>query len=147
LIEKKNLIKLSGGEYVALELLESLYCGSPFVSPNGICLYGNSHEDFIVAFILPQKTYLTTWCQENSITETSYDKLLLNKQVKQAIANSFKDIATKNKRKNFEMIGDFILYDEEWTPENTMLTAAMKLKRENIYKKYKTDGEALYKKN
>jgi len=44
------------------------------------------------------------------------------------------------------MIGDFILYDEEWTPENTMLTAAMKLKRENIYKKYKTDGEALYKK-
>jgi len=44
------------------------------------------------------------------------------------------------------MIGDFILYDEEWTPENTMLTAAMKLKRENIYKKYKGDAEEIYKK-
>ena len=34
----KNLVKLAHGEYVAIESLESIYGGSPFVSPNGICV-------------------------------------------------------------------------------------------------------------
>jgi len=138
---KKNLIKLAHGEYVALENLESLYGGSPFVSPNGICLYGDSQENYIIAFVLPQKTYLQTWAQENGIPETQYEKLLQNKHVIQAVNQSFKDIAAKAKKKPFEVIGAFLLYDEEWTPENTMLTAAMKLKRENIYKKYRDNGD------
>jgi len=44
------------------------------------------------------------------------------------------------------MIADFTIYDEEWTPENELLTAAMKLKRENIVKKYKNDIDEMYKK-
>jgi len=57
----------------------------------------------------------------------------------------FDEIAIKNKKKTFEMIVDFLCYDEEWNPENELLTAAMKLKGENIIKRYKNDIDGLYK--
>ena len=35
-------IKTLKGEYVAIENLESLYAQSPFIAPNGICIFGKS---------------------------------------------------------------------------------------------------------
>ncbi len=36
------------------------------------------------------------------------------------------------------------MYDDEWTPENGMLTAAMKLLRRNIREHYRADIAAMY---
>jgi long-chain acyl-CoA synthetase len=143
---KKNLVKMAHGEYVALENLESIFGSSPFVSPNGLCLYGDSHEDHVVGVVIPQKTYVLTWAKENGITEDDYGKILAMPKVKAAIAQTFKDLGAQHKKKSFEMVADFCVYDEEWTPENEKLTAAMKLKRENIIKAYKSDIDAMYKK-
>jgi len=79
---KKNLVKLAHGEYVALENLESIYGTSPFVSPNGICIYADSFEDNIVAVLIPQKTYVETYAKENGFEEENYGKLLLNPKLK-----------------------------------------------------------------
>src|SRR5690606_4292933 len=64
---RKNLIKLAHGEYVALEALESLYGNSPFISPNGICVYGDPEKNHLVAMILPQETYVISWAKKNGI--------------------------------------------------------------------------------
>eukprot|EP01080_Neovahlkampfia_damariscottae_P004142 gene4142-7452_t len=141
---KKNLIKLSQGEYVALESLEMCYGASPFVSPNGICIYGDSLEDHIIAVIIPQKTYIESWMHENHMSEKSYSDVLNDEKLINDIKKSLKKLATEGKKKSFEEVVDFKLYDEEWTPDSGLLTAAMKLQRNNIYKKYEEDLKAMY---
>jgi long-chain acyl-CoA synthetase len=124
------------------------YGASPFISPNGICIFGDSLEDHIVAQIIPQKTYIETWMVENQITDKTYTEMLTDERLLSAIEKNLKKLAKDGKKKSFEEVGDnFKLYDEEWTPENEMLTAAMKLNRQNIYKKNADDLKALYAKN
>jgi len=119
------------------------YGASPFVSPNGICIYGDSLEDHIIAVVIPQKTYIETWMHEHQI-EKNYSEILNDEKLITEIKKSFSKLAKEGKKKAFEEVLDFKLYDEEWTPENTMLTAAMKLNRQNIYKKYEDDLKEMY---
>ena len=46
--------------------------------------------------------------------------------------------------KNFERIEDFSLLDEEWNPDNGLLTPTMKIKRSVIEEKFKENIETLY---
>jgi len=56
------------------------------------------------------------------------------------------DIAKQEKLKSIEHVQRICVVSDEWTPENGMLTAANKLKRQNIIAKYKPQLDALYSK-
>jgi len=91
---KKNLIKLAHGEYVAIESLESLYCQSKFIAPNGICVYGDSYKNTLVALILPQKSYVEKWASENEV-KGNFSELCKNKKLIKEVHDSLKAIAKK----------------------------------------------------
>jgi len=78
---KKNLVKLSHGEYVALENLEMIYGTSSFVSPNGICTYGDSFQDHVVAVVIPQKSHVLAFAKDNSISR-NYSDILKSEKLK-----------------------------------------------------------------
>jgi len=141
---KKNLVKMAHGEYVALENLESVFGNSPFVSPNGLMMYGDSYKNNIVAIMLPHQQYLLQWASENNITG-SVNELVNNEKVIKTVLNTFQELGVKNKKKKFEFIMAVKLVTGEWTPENGLLTAAMKLKRQDIVKFYQKDIDELYK--
>lgn len=48
--------------------------------------------------------------------------------------------------KYFEIPAEVLLTPEEWTPENGMLTAAMKLNRNKIFQTHKQEIQAILKK-
>jgi len=48
---------------------------------------------------------------------------------------------------NMEIIVGVILSDEEWTPQNNLVTATQKLNRRAIFERYKGDIEETYKKS
>lgn len=50
---KKNIFKLSQGEYIAPEKLEQAYLKSPYIFQ--IFVYGDSLHDVLVAVIIPDK--------------------------------------------------------------------------------------------
>jgi long-chain acyl-CoA synthetase len=142
---KKNLIKLSKGEYVALESLESVYSGSPFVAPNGICVYGDSYKAYLVALIIPQESYLKSWAHLHQIDGT-FVELCKNPLIIKAVLNSLQEQHDHNKKDKIDEINNLRLYPEEWTPENGLLTAAHKLKRSELFKKYEKDIAEMYEK-
>ncbi|VAI37336.1 unnamed protein product [Triticum turgidum subsp. durum] len=60
---KKNIFKLSQGEYVAVEVLESAYTQSQLVA--SVWVYGNSFESFLVAVVVPEKQAIEDWAALN----------------------------------------------------------------------------------
>lgn len=64
---KKNIFKLSQGEYVAVENIESKYLQCPLIT--SIWVYGNSFESFLVAVVVPDRKALEDWAAEHNLTD------------------------------------------------------------------------------
>ena len=67
---KKNIFKLSQGEYVIPDKVEQIISQSPYISQ--IFVYGDSLQSTIVAIIVPDKPFLEKWALGNQVSYTSY---------------------------------------------------------------------------
>ena len=59
---KKNIFKLSQGEYIAPEKLEGIYGLSPFIGQSFV--YGDSTTAHLVGIIVPEEPYVMKWAKE-----------------------------------------------------------------------------------
>jgi long-chain acyl-CoA synthetase len=142
----KNLVKLQGGEYIALERLESSYKSSYFVG--NICVHATPDAKQAIAIIVPHEGHLRSSLKNVSDVDANAElhKLCENPRVKEHV---LKDCNAQGKKAGFkpmEMLGAVILTPEEWTPESGMVTAAQKTQRKNIAKKFDAEIKAEYKK-
>ncbi|KAJ3377022.1 long-chain fatty acid-CoA ligase [Entophlyctis sp. JEL0112] len=145
---KKNLVKLSNGEYIAVEKLESNYKVSRFVQ--NICVYADPKQSFAVALVQPIEKevrnaamQLALYTTEN-ITYVDFAELCDRKEIRAVVLETFKDIAKTIGLKPAEIVGQVYLAHEEWTTQNGLLTAAMKLQRRDIVKKYEAEIRKMY---
>lgn len=122
----KNLVKNPYGEYIALEKLESIFKNSKFVL--NCCVFASGEVAKVVAIVQPQPNVLEA--RDNSIP------IKEDKELSDMIKKDLNQVGVKNGLKRFELVTDVIVVDEEWSPINNMLTAAMKLNRRTIYKTY-----------
>jgi len=143
---KKNLVKLDTGEYIALEKLETIYGNSPFVTPNGIMAYTDSHRSSVVAIIIPNQKILAKYAAENNLNADSMAQLVQDPKIVKAVLKSFEEEAQKANLHRTEYLTNVKLVLDEWSPENEMLTPSMKLQRGKIAKRYENEIDALYKK-
>jgi long-chain acyl-CoA synthetase len=138
---KKNLVKLSHGEYIALEKLESIYKCSHLVT--NICVYADSTRDRAVALIVAPEKEVERVGREINVHGT-FNEIFENLEVRK---HALKEIIAAVKAQGLrgaELIGDLYFCEEEWTPLNGMLTAAQKLRRNEIYKKYRKQIDDMY---
>jgi len=140
---KKNLVKLAMGEYVALEKLESVYVNVRFVLPNGICCIAHPDKMFLIALILVNRDAVLYLARQHRWGD-DVGALLAHPELRRAVQEALDKEAESVHLKPFEQIARFRLYDDTWTPENGMLTAAMKLQRRRIEEHYAADIDALY---
>lgn len=143
---KKNLVKLSHGEYVAVEKLQSIYQNSPFVEANGIYVHAEPSADYLVAVVVVRNSYLKDWINQHLHQQVENVKeYCKNEKVQQAVLESLKQEAKRSKLQNYEKIYKLYLVDDTWTVENGLLTAANKLKRNSIYEKYQSQIQSMIK--
>ncbi|KAK4693172.1 hypothetical protein P7C70_g8978, partial [Phenoliferia sp. Uapishka_3] len=139
---KKNLVKLAGGEYIALERLESVYKSCQYVS--NICLYADSQASKGMAIIFPHEGNLKALA---SLAPESHGDLALlctNDAVRDAVLKELNAVGKKAGLKPLETMQTVVLTPEEWTPQSGLMTAAQKLNRKAIEKKYKKEIDAAY---
>ncbi|KAJ3296881.1 long-chain fatty acid-CoA ligase [Rhizoclosmatium sp. JEL0117] len=142
---KKNLVKLANGEYIALEKLESMYKTSKFVQ--NICVYADPEQTYPVALIQPIEKELKATAaalDKNVTAEHELEELCSRKDIKNAVLASFAEIHKATKLQGAEKIGAVFISKEEWTPQNGLLTAAMKLQRKQITTTYAKEIKAMY---
>lgn len=138
---KKDLWKGPNGEYVALTKVEAALKLNEYVEMP-MC-YGKTGGDFPVALICPQKARIVALGRELGVSG-EFEALCQEKKIIDKVTESCRDQCKQQKLVEFEIPKKIALISELWTPENDLLTAAMKLKRPIIAQKHKEDIDRLY---
>ncbi|GLC41297.1 hypothetical protein PLESTB_001078100 [Pleodorina starrii] len=139
---KKNIFKLSQGEYVAVEALESTYKKATVVEQ--VWVYGNSFENCLVAVVVPNKEVITAWAQEAGV-KGDYDKDLLHvPKVNDYILSELVRVAKEDKLKGYEIVKAVHLDSVQFSVEEDLMTPSFKLRRPQLQAKYQQQIDAMY---
>ncbi|GAA6008643.1 hypothetical protein JCM10207_007189 [Rhodosporidiobolus poonsookiae] len=138
---KKNLVKLAGGEYIALERLESAYRACEYVA--AIMVHADSNANRPMAVIYPHEANLKTLASQHGVSG-DLSTMAHDQGIRDAVLKSLNAAGKKHGFKALEQLQTVVITDEEWTPHNGLLTAAQKLNRKAILTKYKKDIDAVY---
>jgi long-chain acyl-CoA synthetase len=136
---KKELLKTSGGKFIAPALVENKIKGNILIGQ--AALVGDKRK-YASMVISPNFAALETWAKSNGIQFSNHAELVENPTV----VAEYKRIVDKVNATlaQYETIKRFHLVPEEWTLETGEMTPSMKLKRRVINQKYQAVIEELY---
>lgn len=112
----KNLIKLSGGEYIALEKLETVYRGSQLVL--NIMIEASPEHARPIAVITPVEAALAEKAKEVGVDAHSMHN---NDKVRKIVLKDLQAQAKQGGLVGMEVVANVVITDEEWTPQNVSL--------------------------
>lgn len=140
----KNLVKLKGGEYIAIENMEMTYGNSSFVDAiaGGICCYGDGDMDRPVALMQLNEVVAMNWAKENGVSG-DFDTVKKSKELNAAVLKDMHNEGKKGGLSHLEKLVAITFLGEPWTPENGCLTAANKLQRRAVVEMFKDEYEAV----
>jgi long-chain acyl-CoA synthetase len=136
----KNLFKTSLGKYINPDVIEGKFAESGFIE--NIVVLGENQKH-AGALIVPDFTFLKTWCQKHEIKYTNPQEMINNSEVKKRYAEEVKKI-----NQNFgdtEKIKCYELVADEWSVANGILTPTLKVKRSVVKEMYKDLINKMYK--
>jgi len=139
---KKNIFKLSQGEYVAVENLENIFGLCPAI--DSIWVYGNSFQSYLVAVANPNQGALERWAEANDIHE-DFNSLCVNPKAKAYILGELSKIGKEKKVRGFEIIKAIHLDPVPFDIERELLTPTYKKKRPQMLKYYQNVIDEMYK--
>jgi long-chain acyl-CoA synthetase len=136
---KKDLIKTSGGKFIAPQPIENSLKLNPLV---GIAAILGDRRKFPAVIVSPNFVQLEDWARENSISFASRAELVTNPKV-QALYEGIVEGVNGNLAR-FEKLKRVLLVADEFTADNGSLTPTMKLRRRVIEERYRRQIDELY---
>ncbi|XP_046631197.1 long-chain-fatty-acid--CoA ligase 5-like [Daphnia pulicaria] len=140
---KKNIFKLSQGEYIAPEKIESIYIKSQYVSQAFV--HGESLKSCTVGVIVPDVESVKRYAEERGIPG-AHSVLCNMPEIKQLIMNDITDLGKKGGLKSFEQVKDIYLHPDAFSVQNGLLTPTLKSKRSELHSFFKSQLEYVYRK-
>lgn len=136
----KDLIKTSGGKYIAPQMIESTIGADHFIEQMAVI---GDQRKYVTALIVPSFIALEEYAKKHNISFTSREDLISKPEIiefyRQRIEEAQKELA------RFEKIKRFTLLPHEFTVESGEITPTLKIKRKAIADKYKDIIDAMYK--
>ena len=136
---KKELMKTSGGKYIAPQPVESKLKVDALVSQ--AALIGDNRK-FVSVLISPNFKELESWAKKNGVNESDHAKLAGDPKVKKMYEGIIQKV--NGSLAHFESIKKVTVVPDEWSVEEGELTPSLKLKRRVIVEKYKDQIEKMY---
>ena len=131
---RKDLCKLQGGEYVALGKVESILVRSRFIER--AMVYALSSSNYCVAVVTVDEAAVRQIDPGYFSAADALELLVGDERIAGEVARDAIATCRQAKLAKFEIPQKLLLVPDEWTVENGLLTAAMKLKREALKSKY-----------
>ena len=129
-------MKLQGGEYIALERLESTYKSCNLVS--NICVHATVDATQPIAIIVPHEGHLRASLPDED-PHAPLATLCANAKVNALVLRECNAAGKKSGFKGIEMLQAVVLTADEWTPESGLVTAAQKVQRKKIAERFDTE--------
>jgi long-chain acyl-CoA synthetase len=128
---KKEIFKLSGGKYIAPQMIENKLKTSNLIEQ--VMVIG-ANEKFASALISPNFPLLHDWCAEHKIHFQNNEELI---KIPEVVEKIQKEVQIVNKTLgSHEQISRIRLVCEEWTPVSGELSPTLKLRRNVVAVKY-----------
>jgi long-chain acyl-CoA synthetase len=136
---KKDLIKTSGGKFIAPQPIEAKLKLSPLVAHP--IVIGNGRK-FASAIISPNFPALEQWARERGIAFHSREELVSDPKVLEEFHRILADV--NRDLAHFETIKKIVLVPDDFTVSAGEVTPTLKLRRKAIEEKYREQIDALY---
>jgi long-chain acyl-CoA synthetase len=140
---KKNIFKLSQGEYVAPEKIENVYQRSAFVAQAFV--HGDSLMSSLVGIIVPDPDTVAQWATTAGVPFDMTALCRTNAAFRKAVEDSMVAAAKAGGLKGFECVKTFFLEPNPFSVENDLLTPTFKLKRHQLKGRYAAEIHDMYK--
>ena len=154
---KKDLVKLSGGEYVSLNKIESIVKLMPVV--DNVCVVADSYQSYCVALVCPNGKQLKAFMEKQgeevaAAANDSSEKLVAdmcarleanNGKLAAQLTKAIVDFCLSQGVERAEIPARVKFVKEVWMPDTGLVTDSLKLKRKEIEKFYAADIKVLYK--
>jgi len=135
---KKDIIVNSGGDNVSPQRVEGILVFEPELSQ--AMVYGDKRPH-LVAVLVPDEAFISSWAKENDrkadLAELS-DSEKFHARLREAIDRANARLSP------LEQVRRFIVAEEGFTTENSLMTPSLKIRRHEIRKIYEERLEALY---
>jgi len=141
-------MKLSQGEYVALERIENILSATSITAQ--IFVYGHSLQSYLLAVVIPDPVNLARIASRilgkeiAGTDQAALDKAVKDEKVVKAILDVLTKESAKNSLKGYEYVKRIHVSNELFSVENGTLTPTFKIKRRDAAAKYQKELDALY---
>ena len=136
---KKDLIKTSGGKFIAPQPIENSLKLNPLIGTAAII---GDKRKFPAVIVSPNFASLEHWAQLNDIPFASRDELIAHPKVQALYEEIVEGINQKLAR--FEKLKRVLLVADEFSIANGILTPTMKLRRRVVEDRYRRQIDELY---
>ncbi|HKN33157.1 MAG TPA: long-chain fatty acid--CoA ligase [Terriglobales bacterium] len=136
---KKDLIKTSGGKFIAPQPIENSLKHNVLIAE--AVLVGDKRK-FPAVLIAPHFPLLEDWARTNRIPFSSREELVDHARVQALYEGIVADVNQTLAR--FEKLKRVIVLPDEFSPEDGTLTASMKLRRRVVEERYRHEIDRLY---
>ncbi|KAJ1663236.1 medium-chain fatty acid-CoA ligase faa2 [Coemansia sp. RSA 1813] len=141
---KKNIFKLSQGEYVAPEALENIYGNDSCVQQ--VFVHGDSLQSCLVGVVVPDPETFVPWAQKLAGDKSaSLESLCISSTINAALCKRLAAVGRKAKLQGYEILKAIKIEHRPFDVEtNGILTPTMKLKRNIAAEYYRPDIDEMY---
>jgi long-chain acyl-CoA synthetase len=136
---KKDLLKTSGGKYIAPAPIENLLKRSPFIS---MAVVIADRRKFACALIVPDFDKLRVWAEASGLAFANNEILVGYSKTQDRIMEEVVRLCADLPR--YEQIKKIAVLDREFTIEGGEITPTMKVRRRVVESRYKQQIESIY---
>ena len=136
---KKDLIKTSGGKYVAPQKIENLLKLQPHVSQAVVI---GDNRKYCVALITLEPDQMERWAAAQGLTFSSPEEMATHPAVRELIEG---EVGQANRElASYESVKYFRILPRDLSTETGELTASLKVKRKVMAERYRREIEEMY---
>jgi long-chain acyl-CoA synthetase len=136
---KKDLIKTSGGKFIAPQPIENALKLHSLI---GVAAILGDKRKFPAVLVSPNFARLEDWARENGVTFSSRADLIANPKVQALYEDIVENINLNLAR--FEKLKRVMLVPDEFSTDNGVLTPTLKLRRRVVEERYRRQIDELY---
>jgi long-chain acyl-CoA synthetase len=138
---KKDLIKTSGGKYVAPQLIEGQF--------KAICPYAaqlivhGDQRNYVTALVTLDPEAIVGWAEQNGLAGRSYEEVVTSDAARAMVYGYMEELNSRLNR--WETVKKFAILPQDLSVESGELTPSLKLKRRVVERKYANVLDGLYR--